>query len=87
MGRMTEDAIKALFNYGKKVYQKNISLDDAAEKVHDESPEVAFSSAKHYIRCMERCEMEIFLLGIQTQTFCFIMQNILSKKMDRKQEN
>lgn len=50
MGRMTEDAIKALFNYGKKVYQKNISLDDAAEKVHDESPEVAFSSAKHYIR-------------------------------------
>lgn len=50
MGRMTEDAIKALFNYGKKVYQKDISLDDAAEKVHDESPEVAFSSAKHYIK-------------------------------------
>ena len=31
MGRMTEDAIKALFNYGKKVYQKDISLDDAGE--------------------------------------------------------
>lgn len=50
MGRMTENAIKALFNYGKEVYQKHISLDDAAEKVHDESPEVAFSSAKHYIK-------------------------------------
>ena len=47
---MTENAIKALFNYGKEVYQKHISLDDAAEKVHDESPEVAFSSAKHYIK-------------------------------------
>ena len=50
MGKMTEDAIRVLFDYGKKVHQGEISLREAAEKVHDECPEVAVSSARHYVK-------------------------------------
>ena len=34
MGKMTENAIRVLFNYGKKAFQGDISLKEAAEKVH-----------------------------------------------------
>ena len=50
MGQMTEDTYKALYRYGKAVYEKNIMLSDAIEKVCKENPEVAQSSAEHYIK-------------------------------------
>lgn len=50
MGKMTEDAIRVLFDYGKKVYQGEIPLKEAAERVHEDCPEVAVSSARHYVR-------------------------------------
>lgn len=50
MGKMTENAIRVLFNYGKKVFQGNISLEEAAKRVNENYPEVAVSSAKHYVK-------------------------------------
>ena len=53
MGKMTENAIRVLFNYGKKAFQGDISLKEAAEKVHEDCPEVAVSSARHYVKWYE----------------------------------
>ncbi len=49
MGRMVEDTIKSLYAYGKKVYENKLSLGEAAQEVNHIHPEVAVSSAKHYI--------------------------------------
>ena len=49
MGRMIEDTIKSLYAYGKKVYENKLSLVEAAQEVNRIHPEVAVSSAKHYI--------------------------------------
>lgn len=49
MGRMVEDTIKSLYAYGKKVYENKLSLGEAAQEVNRIHPEVAVSSAKHYI--------------------------------------
>lgn len=50
MGRITDSTIAALYSFGKKVYNNEISLEQAAAVVNQEHPEVALSSAKHYIR-------------------------------------
>ena len=49
MGRMTIETIKSLYQYGKKLYLKEIDLKEAVNKVHSSHPEVAESSARHYI--------------------------------------
>lgn len=49
MGRMNQSTFKTLFEYGKKVYQGDMDLSTAAEKASTQSPEVAISSARHYI--------------------------------------
>ncbi len=49
MGRMTEDTYKTLYEYGKKVFLKEISVGEAAQKANKDNPEVALSSAEHYI--------------------------------------
>ena len=49
MGKMTEDTFSVLYEYGKKVYSGELSPDDAAQKANESNPEVAVSSARHYI--------------------------------------
>ena len=46
---MTIETIKSLYQYGKKLYLKEIDLKEAVNKVHSSHPEVAESSARHYI--------------------------------------
>ncbi len=61
MSTMTEKTYKALFEYGKRVYNDEISINDAAKKAHEENPEVAESSARHYINWYERMHTGDFL--------------------------
>lgn len=49
MGKLEEKSIKALYNYGKQCYLGEINERIAAKKVNEEHPEVALSSAKHYL--------------------------------------
>ena len=49
MGRMNQSTFKTLFEYGKKVYLGEIDLGTAASKASTQNPEVAISSARHYI--------------------------------------
>lgn len=49
MGKLTKVTISALYDYGKLCYLDKISEKDAAVKVNIEHPEVAISSARHYI--------------------------------------
>lgn len=54
MGRMTEDTFSVLYEYGKKVYNGELTPDTAAQKANETNPEVAVSSAKHYINWYSR---------------------------------
>ncbi len=49
MGRMTEKAITVLYENGKRVYNREIDLNEAINRATEECPEVAASSARHYI--------------------------------------
>ncbi len=49
MGRMSDEAIIALYEYGKKVYNGETNENTAAIAVNNHYPEVAVSSARHYI--------------------------------------
>lgn len=49
MGRLSDNTIKILYNYGKQVYLGELKENDAAIIVNQNCPEVAISSAKHYI--------------------------------------
>ena len=49
MGRLSENTIKVLYNYGKQVYEGVLKEKDAAVIVNQSFPEVAISSAQHYI--------------------------------------
>ena len=47
--RMNEESFKTLYSYAKRVYSNELSLEDASAEVHSMHPEVAESSARHYI--------------------------------------
>lgn len=47
--RMNEESFKTLYRYAKRVYSNEISLEDASAEVHSIHPEVAESSARHYL--------------------------------------
>ena len=47
--RMNEESFKTLYSYAKRVYSNEMSLEDASAEVHSMHPEVAESSARHYI--------------------------------------
>ena len=49
MAKMTQSTFQTLFEYGKKVYHGEIDIGSAATKAHAQNPEVAISSARHYI--------------------------------------
>lgn len=49
MAKMTQNTFSTLFKFGKDVYNKNVDLKTAAQKACQINPEVALSSAKHYI--------------------------------------
>ena len=40
MGKMNEDTFAVLFEYGKRVYKGEVSLDEAAKAVNSQNPEV-----------------------------------------------
>ena len=61
MGRMTIETIKSLYQYGKKLYLKEIDLKEAVNKVHSSHPEVAESSARHYINWYSKMREGEFL--------------------------
>ena len=61
MGRMTEDTFKKLYEYGKKVFANEISASEAAKQVNGSNPEVAESSAEHYINWYSRMREGNFL--------------------------
>ena len=61
MGRMTIDTIKSLYQYGKKLYLKEIDLKEAVNQVHSSHPEVAESSARHYINWYSKMREGEFL--------------------------
>ncbi len=54
MGKITESGIRALYEYGKKVAQDKLPLMEAARQLNNEHPEVAISSAKHYINWYQK---------------------------------
>ena len=47
--RMNEESFKTLYSYAKRVHSNEMSLEDASAEVHSMHPEVAESSARHYI--------------------------------------
>lgn len=49
MGKMDENTYEALYVYGKKVFHGEMSVQTAATIVNKSNPEVAISSAEHYI--------------------------------------
>lgn len=49
MGKMTENTFATLYEYGKKVFSGEMSTDEAAKQVTIHNPEIAESSASHYI--------------------------------------
>lgn len=61
MGRMTIETIKSLYQYGKKLYLKEIDLKEAVNQVHSSHPEVAESSARHYINWYSKMREGEFL--------------------------
>ena len=61
MGRMNQSTFKTLFEYGKKVYQGELDLGTAAAKANAQNPEVAVSSARHYITWYSKMKTGEFL--------------------------
>ncbi len=61
MGTMTDNTIKKLYEYGKRVYSGELTDKEAAQRVHEENPEVAESSAKHYINWYKKMREGSFL--------------------------
>ena len=47
--RMNEDTFEMLYRYAKLVYSNEISVEDASIEVNSMHPEVAVSSARHYL--------------------------------------
>jgi len=52
MGKMNESTYEALYVYGKKVFNNEMNAGEAAKVVNQSNPEVALSSAEHYINCV-----------------------------------
>lgn len=61
MGKMNQNTFQTLFEYGKKVYQGSIDLGTAAAKACLQNPEVAISSARHYITWYSKMRTGEFL--------------------------
>ncbi len=49
MGKMTQNTFSALYEFGKRVYSGELELKAAAQQMCLQNPEIAISSAKHYI--------------------------------------
>jgi MoxR-like ATPase len=47
---MTQNTIRTLYEYGKKVYLGEMNINDAVEAIKTQDLDVASSSARHYIR-------------------------------------
>lgn len=80
MGKMTEKTYLSLFEYGKAVYRKELSQKEAAIKANEENPEVAVSSAKHYITWYSRMREGSYLTwNTNPELLIFYIKNILSE--------
>lgn len=61
MGKMNESTYEALYVYGKKVFNNEMNAGEAAKVVNQSNPEVALSSAEHYINWYSRMRAGDFL--------------------------
>ena len=61
MGKMNESTYEALYVYGKKVFNNEMNAGEAAKIVNQNNPEVALSSAVHYINWYSRMRNADFL--------------------------
>lgn len=61
MGKMNQSTFKTLYEFGKKVYQSEMDLGTAAAKACAQNPEVAVSSARHYITWYSKMRTGEFL--------------------------
>ena len=59
--RMNEESFETLYSYAKRVYSNEISLEDASVEVHSIHPEVAESSARHYLNWYSKMHTGEFL--------------------------
>lgn len=59
--RMNEESFETLYQYAKQVYSNEMSLEDASIKVHSKHPEVAESSARHYLTWYSKMHTGEFL--------------------------
>lgn len=59
--RMNEESFETLYQYAKRVYSNEITLEDASIKVHSKHPEVAESSARHYLTWYSKMHSGDFL--------------------------
>lgn len=58
---MNEESFETLYSYAKRVYSNEISLEDASVEVHSIHPEVAESSARHYLNWYSKMHTGEFL--------------------------
>lgn len=61
MAKMTQNTYSALYEFGKRVYDGEFDIKTAAQQVCLQNPEVAMSSAKHYILWYSKMRMGEFL--------------------------
>lgn len=61
MGKMNESTYEALYVYGKKVFNNEMNAGEAARIVNHSNPEVALSSAEHYINWYSKMRSGEFL--------------------------
>lgn len=81
MGKMTDSAIVALYENGKDVFKGVIELDDAAKRVSKEHPEVAESSARHYITWYSRMrEGEILTWNSNSKLLLYYAKRIMDEE-------
>lgn len=81
MGRLSDNTIKALYEYGKKVFNKELKENDAATIVNQRYPEVAISSAKHYILWYSKMREGDFLTwNSNSKLLLYYVENIIQEE-------
>lgn len=81
MGKITESAIQALYQYGKAVAKGQLPLMDAARKLNSEHPEVAISSAKHYINWYHKMEQgEILTWNSNSELLLYYAERMIQEE-------
>lgn len=81
MGRMTDKAISVLYENGKKVYNGELELNEAIRRANEECPEVAVSSARHYINWYSKMrEGEILTWNSNSKLLLYYANRIIEEE-------